>query len=336
MPAEWETHEATWLSWPHRSGISFPDAYDRVIPTFVTMVEALAKSETVRICVMDSAQEKEVRALLGRVPPERVEFFHIPTNEPWCRDHGPIFVKRKHDPQLAVIDFGYNAWGWKYPPCDYDDEVPTKIANHFGLPLFDYGNFVLEGGSIETNGHGTLLTTKTCLLNSNRNPKLDKESIEKKLHATLGASQIIWLGGGIEGDDTDGHIDTLTRFVARNVVLTSVEENTEDPNYIPLQHNLQTLHATALSDNTPLEVDTLPMPNPVYYNGHRMPASYANFYIANSVVLLPTYNDGNDEWAASILRQHFPTREIVKIDCRSLIWGLGAFHCLTQQQPAIS
>lgn len=333
FPAEWEPHEATWISWPHRHGISFPDAYDRVIPTFVSMVRALAPSEIVRINVLDKAQEAEVKALLKDVPPERVEFFHIPTNEPWCRDHGPVFLKKSTSPTLAAVDFGYNAWGWKYPPCDFDDAVATRVAQALNIPVFDLGNFVLEGGSIDGNGDGTLLTTRSCLLNPNRNPKLSEADIEKKLRDSLGVKQILWLGDGIEGDDTDGHIDDITRFVARNVVLTAVEENPDDPNYEPLQQNLHTLHSMALPDGTPLVVDPLPMPPAIYREGQRLPASYANFYIGNSVVLLPAFRDSNDQWAASILRQHFPGREIVLIDCHELIWGLGAFHCLTQQQP---
>lgn len=333
MPAEWEPHEATWISWPHRTGISFPDSYDRVIPTFVAMVAALAPSEIVRINVMDAAQEAEVRKLLHEVPPERVEFFHIPTNEPWCRDHGPVFVRRAEAPTLAAIDFGYNAWGWKYPPCDYDDEVATRAAEKIGVPVFDFGNFVLEGGSIDVNGDCAVLTTRSCLLNPNRNPKLDEAAIEKKLRDSLGVKQVLWLGDGIVGDDTDGHVDDISRFVSRDTVLTAVEENPDDPNYEPLQNNLRLLHGMALTDGTPLKVDILPMPPAIYRDGHRLPASYANFYIGNTVILLPAYRDSNDQWAASILREHFPTREVVLIDCHELIWGLGAFHCLTQQQP---
>jgi len=333
MPAEWQPHEATWISWPHRHGISFPNSYDKVIPTFVAMATALAKSEIVRINVMNGEQETEVRQLLRGLPPERVEYFHIPTNEPWCRDHGPIFVKRHESPTLAAIDFGYNAWGWKYPPCDFDDAVATRAAEALGLPVFNMGSFVLEGGSIDVNGNGALLTTRSCLLNPNRNPKCSEQEIERKLRDYLGVNQILWLGDGIEGDDTDGHVDDISRFVSRNVVLTAVEENADDPNYEPLQQNLRALRAMALEDGTPLEVDTLPMPPPIYREGQRLPASYANFYIANSVILLPTYRDSNDNWAASILKQHFPGHEIIPIDCHELIWGLGAFHCLTQQQP---
>lgn len=333
MPAEWEPHEATWLSWPHRDGISFPGAYDRVLPAFVAMVEALATSEHIRINVKNKAQEKEVRRVLGKAGGDQVEFFHIRTNEPWCRDHGPIFIKRAHAPRLAVVDFGYNAWGWKYPPCDFDDEVPTRIAKELDLPVFDCGHFVLEGGSIDTNGKGALLTTTSCLLNPNRNPALNQKQIEKKLCDWLGVSQIIWLQDGIEGDDTDGHIDDITRFVAPDTVVTAIEEDESDPNFAPLRANLEILHSTALADGIPLKVLTLPMPPRIQREGQRLPASYANFYIANSVVLMPAFHDANDAWAESVLHEALPGRRIVPIDCRELIWGLGAFHCLTQQQP---
>lgn len=334
MPAEWEPHEATWLSWPHRDGISFPDAYQRVLPTFIKMAAALAESEIVRINVKTSEQEAEIRRLLDRhTPPERLEFFHIPTNEPWCRDHGPIFVRRKKEPRLAIVDFGYNAWGWKYPPCDDDDDVPTKIGGHFGLEVFDYGDFILEGGSIDVNGEGVLLTTESCLLNPNRNPDLSREEIEKNLRAALGVKKILWLGDGIEGDDTDGHIDDLTRFVGPNTVVTVVEEDESDPNYEPLRQNLERLRAIELKKDEQLEIRELPMPSKIARDGQRLPASYANFYIANEVVLLPVFADANDAWAVAALEQLFPKRRVVPIDCRELIWGLGAFHCLTQQQP---
>lgn len=333
MPAEWEPHEATWISWPQPGCNSFPGSYDRVVPTFVRMAEALAESETLRINVRDTEQEKTVRNLLRGAPPERLEFFSIPTNEPWCRDHGPIFVRRKSSPKLAVLDFEFNAWGWKLSPFEEDDEVPAKVAEKLGLPVFDYSGFVLEGGSIDVNGAGTVLTTESCLLNPNRNSKLDRHEIEKKLQETLGVRQVLWLGDGIEGDDTDGHVDDLTRFVARSVVVTATEEDENDPNFEPLRMNLERLREMQLPDGEPLHVLTLPMPRRIVREGIRLPASYANFYIANEAVLLPFYGEGNDAWAESVLREAFPTRKIVGIDCRELIWGLGAFHCLTQQQP---
>jgi agmatine deiminase len=336
MPAEWEPHEATWISWPQPDCNSFPESYDRVIPTFVKMAEALAESEIVRINVSGAEQEKTVRKLLRSCPPERVECFHIPTDEPWCRDHGPIFVKRDKSPQLAVLNFGFNAWGYKLSPFDEDNAVPPAVAKALGLPVFNFEHFILEGGSIDTNGQGTLLTTESCLLNPNRNPALDRTAIEKKLRDKLGVKKILWLGDGIEGDDTDGHVDDITRFIGPSTVVTAVEEDEHDPNFEPLQRNLDRLHTMRLADGEPLHVLTLPMPTRIMRDGQRLPASYANFYIANSVVLLPVFNEHNDSWAVSALHEAFPDRRIVPIDCRELIWGLGAFHCLTQQQPQAS
>lgn len=336
MPAEWEPHEATWLSWPRRDGISFPDSYERVMPTFAKMVAALAASEPVRINVCDDKHESDVKRVLSnaRVAADHVEFFRIPTNEPWCRDHGPIFLTRDADPRLAIVDWDYNAWGWKYPPFDDDDVVPTRVAEHFGLPVYSPG-MVLEGGSIEVNGAGTLLTTRSCLLNPNRNPELTQSDIEQRLRDYLGVRQILWLGDGIEGDDTDGHIDDLTRFVDRTTVVTVVEEGEDDRNFQPLRENLETLRTMEAEDGEPLTVLKLPMPRKLVRDGQRLPASYANFYIANKVVLLPVFADQHDKWAIAVLEKAFPDRRIVPIDCRELIWGLGAFHCLTQQQPRV-
>jgi len=334
MPAEWELHEATWISWPRREGLSFPESYDRVVPALVQMSAAIAESEILRINISSPEQEKEVSAVLSLVAPmERVEFYPIPTNEPWCRDHGPIFVRRKKEPILAINDFAYNAWGGKYPPYDADDVVPTKIANLFGLPLFEPG-FILEGGSVDTNGKGTLLTTESCLLNPNRNPTMSREQIECGLRDYLGVDQILWLGDGIEGDDTDGHVDDITRFVDRSTVVTVVEPDRTDSNHLPLDENLKKLQAMSLSDGTELSVIEMPMPPRIDRDGLRLPASHANFYIANTTLLLPAFGGKSDHVAASILADLFPRKKILLIDCRELIWGLGAFHCLTQQQPA--
>ena len=339
MPAEWEPHAATWLSWPRPDGISFPDGgYARAVPALVKMVGALADSESVHINVGGVEQEAEVRRHLEKLPGgyPHVRFFHIPTNEPWCRDHGAIFLTRADAPHLAVLDFDYNAWGWKYPPFDLDDAVPTRIAEALGgLPVFSPG-IVLEGGSIDVNGSGTLLTTESCLLNPNRNPSLKKPRIEAVLKDFLCVRHVLWLGDGIEGDDTDGHVDDLTRFVDRSTVVTVVEEDPHDPNFEPLQTNLHRLREMSVEDGAPLRVLTLPMPSRIVRAGQRLPASYANFYVANQVVLLPAFNDPHDAWAASVLRQAFPGRRIVSIDCSELIWGLGAFHCLTQQLPALA
>ena len=332
MPAEWESHEVTWLSWPRREGISFPDAYDDVMPIFAQMVDALRESELVRINVADHDHEQQVRFFLKDIDVSHVEFFHIPTNEPWCRDHGPIFIERDQEPRLAVVDWDYNAWGGKYPPFDLDEVVPTKIAENFRLPVF-YPKLVMEGGSIEPNGAGSLLTTSSCLLNPNRNPGKSKTKIEQALSDYLGVTNILWLGDGIEGDDTDGHIDDFCRFVDRTTVLAAVEEDPQDPNFEPLQANLALLKKMKAEDRTALNILTLPMPPRVDKERRRLPASYANFYIANKVVLLPVFSSPKDKRAFEILQKSFPDRRIVPIDCRELIWGLGAFHCLTQQQP---
>jgi len=264
---------------------------------------------------------------------ERVTFYRIPTNEPWCRDHGPIFLTRDVDPRLAIVDWDYNAWGGKYPPCDLDEVVPTRAAQFLHAPVF-YPRMILEGGSIEVNGAGALLTTESCLLNPNRNPRLGRAEIEQRLRDYFGVREILWLAEGIDGDDTDGHIDDLARFVSENTVVTVVEENRDDENYRPLQQNLARLRQMKVEQGD-LKIVTLPMPKKIVREGQRLPASYANFYIANSCVLLPTFADPNDETALSALQKLFLDRRVIGIDCRELIWGLGTFHCLTQQQPAV-
>jgi agmatine deiminase len=343
MPAEWEPHAATWLSWPRREGISFPESFDRVMPALRAMVEALVESEQVCINVFNGAHEAEARSVLRGLPMERITFYCIPTNEPWCRDHGPIFLRRERDQEsangrirrgeLAVVDWDYNAWGNKYPPFDLDEVVPTRVADILGVPVF-YPRMILEGGSIEVNGGGALLTTESCLLNKNRNPNLSRNEIEQRLRDYLGIRDILWLGDGITGDDTDGHIDDLARFVSERRVLTVVEEGRDDENYEPLQENLARLREMKIGGHK-LDVVTLPMPKKIVREGLRLPSSYANFYIANTCVIVPTFAEPADETALSVLREHFPTRRVVGIDCRELIWGLGTFHCLTQQQPAV-
>jgi agmatine deiminase len=333
MPAEWEPHAATWLSWPRREGISFPDSFNRVLPTLRTMVEALIESEQVCINIRNGAHEAEAQAALRGLPIERIAFYRIATNEPWCRDHGPIFLTRGREPKLAIIDWNYNAWGNKYPPFDLDEVVPTRVAETLQLPVF-YPGMVLEGGSIEVNGSGALLTTESCLLNNNRNPTLSRKEIEQRLRDYVGVRNILWLGNGIAGDDTDGHVDDLTRFISERTVVTVVEANRGDENYDALQNNLVRLREMKI-DQGKLDIITLPMPKKIVREGLRLPASYANFYIANTCVLVPTFADPNDEAALSVLRECFPDRRVIGIDCRELIWGLGAFHCLTQQQPAV-
>src|SRR5437588_3108052 len=333
MPAEWEPHTATWLSWPRREGISFPESFDRVLPALRAMVEALIESEQVCINVSNGAHEAEARSVLRGLPLERITFYRVPTNEPWCRDHGPTFLTRDRYPKLAVVDWDYNAWGNKYPPFNLDEVVPTRVAETLRVPVF-FPQMILEGGSIEVNGAGALLTTESCLLHKNRNPGLSRDEIEQRLRDYLGVRDILWLGDGIAGDDTDGHIDDLARFVSEKTVITAIEENQSDENHEPLQENLARLQAMKINGRG-TEVLTVPMPKKIMREGLRMPATYANFYIANSCVLVPTFADPADEAALSILRECFPNRRVIGIDCRELIWGLGAFHCLTQQQPAI-
>lgn len=352
MPAEWEPHTATWLSWPRRHGISFPGRYNEVMPTLAEMVRVLAQHETVHINIRPS-MVADLRALLRahgiknnlisspiqRFNGSTIQLHFTPTNEPWCRDHGPIFVKRKgfnaqRSTNLAVVDWGYNAWGGKYPPFDKDDAVPQHIARLLNLPLFQPG-IVMEGGSIDVNGRGSLLTSEQCLLNKNRNPHLKKSLIEKYLRDYLGVTNLLWLGDGIVGDDTDGHVDDIARFVNLRTVVAAVEEDPRDENYKILQDNLKRLKKMKDQDGRALRIVEIPMPGTVEYDGQRLPASYANFYIANKVVLLPTYqHKRNDRRAKEILQRCFPARRIVPMDSTNLIWGLGSFHCLTQQQPA--
>jgi agmatine deiminase len=301
------------------------------------MVRHLAEHEEVHINVADEIMEKEVRRILTDcgAAARNVFFHHNPTNDAWCRDHGPIFLQRDGGRrEQAIVDWDYNAWGGKYPPFDLDDVIPTRIGREYGIPVFSPG-MVLEGGSIDVNGRGTLLTTEACLLHPNRNPGLNRDQIEAALRDYLCVSHILWLGDGIAGDDTDGHVDDLTRFVDSTTVVTVIEENAGDENYEPLQENLERLRGMTDEAGRPLRVVQLPMPRALYHNGQRLPASYANFYIANGVVLLPAYDPERDEQARSTLQSLFPDREIIAIDCTDLVWGLGAFHCVSQQWPAL-
>jgi agmatine deiminase len=336
MPAEWHPHQATWLSWPHNVE-TWPGKLELILPVYAQMVAALARSETVHINVNDAAMEATARTWLQQAGAQGdIHFHHFPTNDAWCRDHGAIFVRQTADaahPRLAATDWGYNAWGDKYPPYDLDNQIPARMAEYLDVPRYA-GGMILEGGSIDVNGAGLLLTTEACLLNPNRNPTLSRAQIEQRLRDMLGVEQILWLGDGIVGDDTDGHVDDLARFVARDTIVTIVEDDPADANYAVLQENLARLRAMRDLNDQPLRIITLPMPPAVICEGQRLPASYANFYIANRVVLLPCFNAPTDALARQILQDLFPTRDIVCIDCTDLVWGLGAFHCLTQQVPA--
>lgn len=340
MPPEWAPHTATWLSWPHKLE-SWPGKFEPVPAVFAELAWQLSRSETVNINVLDEAMETQSRALLKAKDPEgrfahRIRFHRIPTNDAWCRDHGPNYVFRELDGvrDKVILDWDYNAWGGKYEPYDDDDAVPAQVADIQGLPRILPG-MVLEGGAIDVNGEGLLLTTEACLLNPNRNPSLSREEIEERLGRYLGIRKVLWLGEGIVGDDTDGHVDDMTRFVGPGTVVTVVEEDPEDENYEPLQDNLRRLESFTGLDGRPLEIVRLPMPEPVFYDGERLPASYANFYIANTVVLVPTYRCARDRQAIETLQACFPGREVVGIDCSDLIWGLGAIHCVTHEEPSL-
>ena len=337
MPAEWEPHAATWFTWPRPEGVSFPGRYDTIPPVYAALIRELVAVEEVHINVWHTEMEAAVRALLGAhtVPLDRVHFHHFPAYEPWCRDHGPIFLVREHAGrhERAVVDWGYNAWGGKYPPFDLDDAVPQHIAKLRQLPLFSPG-IIMEGGSLDVNGCGTLLTTKACLLNPNRNPQLTQADIERYLRDYLGVRHIIWLGDGIAGDDTDGHVDDLARFVNPTTIVTVVEQDPADENHAPLRENLEVLRAARDPDGRPFRIIELPMPRRMEHEGQRLPASYANFYIANGLVLVPTYGDPRDREALDMLQREFPNRNVIGIDSTELIWGLGSFHCISQQEPA--
>ena len=336
MPAEWEPHAGTWFTWPRPEGISFPGKYDGVPPVYAELIRHLVRTENVHINVWNQKMEDWVRGLLRgeKTPLDRVRFHHIPAYEPWCRDHGPIFLVRDEQDhrQRAVVDWNYNAWGGKYPPFDLDDAVPQHVARALELPLFSPG-IIMEGGSIEVNGRGTVLTTTSCLLHPNRNPHLSQGQIEKYLCDYLGVDQVLWLTEGIVGDDTDGHIDDLARFLNPTTLAAVVEHNTSDANYPILRENLERLRLMRDTAGRPFRIVELPMPALVEYEGQRLPASYANFYIANGMVLVPTFRDKHDRVALEILQREFPDRQVIGIDSTELIWGLGSFHCITQQEP---
>jgi agmatine deiminase len=339
FPPEWHPHSATWITWPRPEGISFPDFYERVPDNLVRIIKHIVPREKVCISVPNGNWQRIVEKEFehNECPLENVRFFHIPSDEAWCRDHGPAFVLRKHRSgkmQAAIIDWDYNAWGRKYPRYEDDDLLPVRVGEALELPVFQ-PNIVMEGGSVDFNGAGTILTTESCLLNHNRNPNLSKRQIENRLKAYYGQKHVIWLKDGIVGDDTDGHIDDFARFIAPGKVVIAVEHDKDDENYDVLQENLVLLRKARDQDGKPLEVIEIPMPDIVELQGQRLPASYANFYFVNGALLVPTYDDKKrDRRALEILQSHLNDRQVIGIDCRDLIWGLGAIHCLTQQQPA--
>lgn len=340
FPPEWHPHTATWFSWPRPEGISFPGKYHTVPENLARIMCEIQSREQVRINVPNENYEHLVREQLKShgCPTRNVVFHHIKTNESWCRDHGPAFVLKSGDrkgakPRAAIVDWGFNAWGGKYPPYDDDDAVPTEIARALHLPVF-YPDIVMEGGSVEFNGAGTVMTTTDCLLNKNRNPGMSKSQIEQHLKDYYGQRHVCWLTGGIEGDDTDGHIDDLARFISPTKLVIAVEDDPKDVNHRVLKSARKQVEKLRDQDGQPFEIVEIPMPAPVTHDGERLPATYVNFYFVNGALLVPTYRDRkNDRKALEILQSHLPKHKVIGIDCTELIWGLGAIHCLTQQQP---
>jgi agmatine deiminase len=336
FPAEFAPHAATWLSWPHKEA-SWPGKINTIYPYYSQFVKELTAGEQVCINVNDEAMKAFAIQYLTEagVDPGKVQFFLHPTNDAWCRDHGPAFlINPKAAQKKVIVDWNYNAWGNKYPPYDLDDVVPTLIAKQYKIPVY-YPGIIMEGGSVEFNGAGTLLTSTACLLNPNRNPQLNQQQIEAHLVNYYGVEQILWVDEGIVGDDTDGHIDDTVRFVNADTVLTVVEHNKQDENYALLQHNLRQLQQMRLPNGKQLNIVELPMPDAIVYEDQRLPASYANFYIANASVIVPTYRCALDDKALQIIQDCFPDRKVVGIDSTEIIWGLGSFHCLSQQEPLV-
>lgn len=339
MPAEWEHHEATWLGWPHEV-TDWPGKFAVIPWAFAEIVRHLSRVERVFLLVENREAQSRVRPMLKKsaVNLDAVDFFIAPTDRGWMRDSGPICVSNQSG-EVAFINFQFNGWA-KYPNHKKDATIVAKANNklkrRLWKPQHNGRRVVLEGGSIDLNGRGTLLTTEECLLSKaqERNPDFTREDYEKVFREYLGVTNVLWLKNGILGDDTHGHVDDLARFVNPTTIVAIVEQETRDPNYAPLQENLALLKTMKDQDGRPLTVETLPMPAPVYFDDFRLPASYANFYIANKLVLVPTFSDSNDRVALNTLARLFPDREVVGIPCRDLVLGLGTIHCMTQQQPA--
>ena len=344
MPAEWDRHQATWLAWPHNPE-DWPGKFQTIPWVYAEIVRLLSAHERVHILVDHARAEQRARGILERTGAnlDRVTFHLWPTDRVWTRDSGPIFVRNTQG-QLGITNWQFNAWA-KYPDWHLDDQIPGRVTELLGLPAWQptlelengvKRRLVLEGGSIDTNGEGLLLTTEECLLSEvqQRNPGVSRSQLEQAFHDFLGIDQVLWLNRGVAGDDTHGHVDDISRFVAPATIVTAIEPNTADPNHAPLAENLQRLKAARTPDGKQFSLVELPLPRPVLFRGQRLPASYANFYIANGLVLMPTFHDPNDRVALNILAEVFPGREVIGIHSVDLVWGLGTLHCMTQQQPA--
>lgn len=336
MPAEWHQHNGTWLSWP-KDPETWPDRVDQVEEVFLQMMAALTTQERVNLLIDDADTETRVRARCTFPTAANIRFHQIQTVDSWIRDYGPNFLIRA-DGSVAFNDWQFNAWGNKYDELKKDDRIPKLLEPILGFPRFE-GDVVMEGGSIDVNGAGCVLTTEQCLLNPNRNPDLTRSEIEQVLKDYLGVNKVLWLGEGIVGDDTDGHIDDIARFVSPNAIVCAREDDPKDANYELLEDNLRRLRSMTDSFGRPFEIITVPMPGIIggtstdNRNLERLPASYANFYIANNVVLVPVFGHSNDQRATDTLQKVFPDRQVVPINCEPLVWGMGTIHCVTQQQP---
>jgi agmatine deiminase len=336
FPAEFARHDATWLSWPHKEA-SWPGTINKIFPYYAQFIKEIARHERVCINVSDASMREFALKYIVEAGADirRISFYFNPTNDAWCRDHGPAFlINPGAEQKKVIIDWNYNAWGNKYPPYDLDDVVPSLIGKELNIPVYHPG-IIMEGGSVEFNGEGTVLTSESCLLNPNRNSHLSRLKIEEYLHGYYGVQQVLWVPDGIVGDDTDGHIDDTVRFVNSDTVLTVVEDKKNDENYELLQSNLRALNTMRLINGRQLNVVELPMPDAIVFDGQRLPASYANFYITNGSVIVPTYRCDKDDKALQIIAGCFPAREVVGIDSTEIIWGLGSFHCLSQQEPHV-
>ncbi len=340
MPAEWEKHRATWIGWCHNKN-DFPGKIAPINWVYGEIARKLAESETVCILVQDEKHEAKARSILTKtgVDLASIEFYQIPHNRGWLRDSGPMFVRNEAERETAVVKFKFSAWA-KYDDWALDNKVALEFAKRAKRRVFEVDfkgqEVVLEGGAIDVNGTGTLLSTEECLLDTEvqtRNPDLTREAIEQVLHENLGASNVLWLNKGIVGDDTHGHVDDFCRFVNKNTVVLAEEKNPNDANYKILEENRERLEGCQLETGENIEIIRLPMPSPLIFSGQRLPASYANFYIANKSVLVPTFNDENDRITLGILAELFPAHAVVGIHAVDLVWGLGTLHCLTQQEP---
>ncbi|MAG91837.1 agmatine deiminase [Candidatus Woesearchaeota archaeon] len=329
MPAEFEKQEALWIAWPHNEE-TWPDMLEKIENSFIEFVKAIHTGQKVKILVNDKESEEKVKGKLSNVDLSQIEFYQIKNVDAWIRDYGPIFVV--DNKEKAMVKWIFNAWGNKYDDLKEDNIIPYKLKEIIKIPFFEPG-IVLEGGSIEVNGTGTLLTTEQCLLNKNRNPALSKEEIENNLKNYLNVSNILWLKNGIEGDDTDGHIDDIARFVNKNTVVCCVEDNQNDKNHAVLKENYELLTKMKDEEGNSLKIVKLPMPDPVVIDDTRLPASHANFYIGNESVAVPIFGSEKDEIALEILQRLFPQRKVVGINCREMVYGLGTLHCASQQEP---